>query len=49
MKQIKIICDETNNSQESINQGYLNIDLIEIVECFVLKVIVKKDGKIVYL
>ena len=47
MKQIKIICDETNNSKEDLDQGYLKIDIFG--EIFVLNFIVDKDGKVTYL
>ena len=41
-----VICDETNNSQESLNQGYLFADIYMPIPFYYLNFTVNKDGTI---
>jgi len=44
----KVVCDETNNTKESLEQGYLKVDIFVPQYYYELKFTVNKDGKIEY-
>jgi hypothetical protein len=48
IEQFKVVCDETNNTKESLEQGYLKVDVFVPQYYYKLKFTVNKDGKIEY-
>lgn len=46
---IRVVCDETNNTKESLEQGYLFADIyIPVEPYYTLSFEVDKDGKITF-